>query len=58
MAVVMKKQYGKCTATIDDSYIINNKTETDTILDNIYNIFLQSEYITAQSETSINHQTN
>ena len=57
MAVVMKKKYGKCTAIIDDSYIINNKAETDTILDNIYNIFLQSEYITVQSETSINQQS-
>ena len=44
MAVVMKKQFGKCTAIIDDSYVTDNKNEVDIILDNIYNIFLQSEY--------------
>lgn len=57
MSVVMKKQFGKCTAIIDDSRVINNKDEIDTILDNIYNIYLQSEY-TLSKEKSDNQKTN
>lgn len=57
MAFVMKKQYGKCTAIIDDSCIINNKAEIDNILDNIYNIYLQSEYALSK-ETPENEKTN
>ncbi|MGN0470723.1 MAG: hypothetical protein ACI4GV_07395 [Acutalibacteraceae bacterium] len=61
MAFVMKKQYGKCIAIIDDSFIINDKAEIDNILDNIYNIYLQSEYVISKeaSDNSKNHhQTN
>lgn len=57
MSVVMKKQYGKCTAIIDDSRVTNNKDEIDTILDNIYNIYLQSEYAVSK-EKSDKQKTN
>ena len=57
MAVVMKKQIGKCTAIIDDSHITDNEAEIDIILDNIYNIFLQSEY-SMSKETQKNETNN
>ena len=57
MSVVMKKRYGKCTAIIDDSRVTNNKDEIDTILDNIYNIYLQSEYAVSK-EKSDKQKTN
>ena len=57
MSVVMKKQFGKCTAIIDDSRVTNNKDEIDTVLDNIYHIYLQSEYALSK-EKSDNQKTN
>ncbi|MDD6488919.1 MAG: hypothetical protein PUG48_03765 [Clostridia bacterium] len=57
MAIVMRKQSGKCTAIIDDSCVTNKKDEIDTILDNIYNIYLHSEY-SVSKEPPENKKTN